>query len=184
MNAQRRVLLRLSVTMAIFAIGCVDLPTSPASRVGVAPGTPASDLLGDSSGVEVIRRQTPLAEDVVVTHTIGLLGGVIEVPDAGLVVVVPPLALLTPTAITVVAPAGDLVGYHFYPEGLTFGVPLIARQSLLGTEQPAGANLVAAFVEGDLAPTMEALELLPIDVAGPLASFPIHHFSGYVVATD
>ena len=177
------------ISAAAFTVACGDTPTSPGPEElsGVSPSA-SLPLLAEGNEVDVLRRLTPLAEDEVVTRTVGVFGGVIHLPDAGFAVIVPPLAVSAPTTITVVAPAGDLVGYHFFPEGLVFRVPLVALQNLLDTEAidelPDGKSLVAAYIQGELTPTMQALEILPLDVTGILGSFPIRHFSGYVVATD
>jgi hypothetical protein len=178
------------ISAAAFTLACGESPTSPtplgdSAIPSVGSGPRRSP---DANQVAVVHRLTALAEDEVVTRTIGLLGGVIHLPEAGLVVVVPPLAVSAPTTITVVAPAGDLVGYHFLPEGLVFRAPLLATQNLLLTDAPTalleGSNLVAAYVQGEFSPVMRALELLPLDVAGALGTFSIRHFSGYVIATD
>ena len=179
------------VSAVAFTLACGDAPTAPpsvgdSSSAAVGSGPRRSP---EGSQVDVLHRLTPLGQDVVVTRTVGLLGGVIHLPGTGLVVVVPPFAVSVPTAITVIAPAGDLVGYHFLPEGLVFRAPLLAAQNLLLTDAPAallqGSHLLAAYVQGDeFSPVMQALELLPLDVAGALGTFSISHFSGYVIATD
>lgn len=180
------------IAAAAFTLACGDTPTSPTPIAEPSVTSPDASLRrhpAEGNQVDVLHRLTPLPEDVVVTRTIGLFGGVIHVPGAGLLVIVPPFAVSAPTTITVVAPAGDLLGYHFLPEGLVFRTPLLAAQNLLLTDAPEalihGSHLVAAYVQGeDFTPVMEALELLPLDVAGTLGTFPIRHFSGYVVATD
>jgi hypothetical protein len=185
----RNLLRGILITAAAFTLACGDTPTAPVVEPSAPP--PGSSVLHPAEGnqVDVLHRLTPLAEDVVVTRTIGLFGGLIHLPGTGFVVFVPPFAVSTATTITVVAPAGDLVGYHFLPEGLVFRAPLFAAQNLLLTDAPAallqGSHLVAAYVQGDeFTPVMDALELLPLDVSGALGTFSIHHFSGYVVATD
>ena len=47
-------------------------------------------------------------------------------------------------------------------------------------------GLTAAYFEGELAPVVNALELLKVNILGllGLASFDIEHFSGYVIATN
>jgi hypothetical protein len=179
------------ISAAAFTLACGDSATSATplgdSTIPSVGSGPRRSPHGNQ--VAVAHRLSPLAEDEVVTHTIGPLGGAIHLPEAGLVVVVPPFAVSAPTTITVVAPAGDLVGYHFLPEGLVFRAPLLAAQNLLLTDAPAallqGSHPVAAYVRGDeFRPVMQALELLPLDVTGALGTFSIHHFSGYVIATN
>src|SRR5687768_12792454 len=90
------------VLLGSLALGsCAESPTTPAA--------PASEsllggLLGGST-VDVVKRTTPLASDEVVSRTIGIQGGTIYLPQAGLVLLVPPGALASPTTITVTAPA-------------------------------------------------------------------------------
>src|SRR5688572_6302221 len=116
----------LMVTASVFAVACGETPTSPAPYPEFSG---VSAELTEGHEVDVLRRLTPLAEDVVVTRTIGLFGGVIHLPAAGFAVIVPPFAVSSPTTITVVAPAGDLVGYHFFPQGQVFRTPLVAMQN-------------------------------------------------------
>ena len=181
-----RKLSALFLGVALFVVGCADLPTAPQPdavqpELGLLGG-----LLGDGSDeVDVLRRTVPLAEDEVVSQVIGRWGGVIHLPKAGLTVTVPMGALERNTRITVTAPAGDLVGYHFAPHGLEFDRDVTITQNLLGTE---GLGLLSglsvAYFEGDLEPTVTALEELPIWLLRLLGIFQIEHFSGYVIATN
>ena len=176
------------LTAAVLATGCVDTPMTP-DAPSASSGLLDDILPGESNGnkVELVHRSVPLAEDETVTRTIGPLGGAIHLPNSRFHLLVPPGAVLFPTTITVVAPAGDLVGYLFFPAGRRFLVPLFAVQNLNATtaELPEDAGgLVAAYVEKELEPTMKALEVLPVDVDGALGTFFIEHFSGYVIATD
>ena len=175
------------VLLCSFALGsCAESPT--------AATAPASEsLLGGLLGggtVDVVKRTTPLATAEIVTKTIGLAGGTINLPNAGLKVVVPYGALLTPTTITVTAPAGNLVGYQFAPHGLVFRRTVTATQKLAGTQIGYLQGILnppfAAYYQGSLLPQVTALELLPLNIWGLLgvATFPIDHFSGYVIATD
>ena len=70
--------------------------------------------------------------------TVGPLGGTLSLPGAGLLVVVPPLALSSRQTITVTAVAGSNVAYEFAPHGLKFNLPLVVTQNLGVTQ--AGAN--------------------------------------------
>lgn len=139
---------------------------------------------GSASQATVLERNSPLAQDEVVTRTIGVLGGIIRLPQAGLTVVVPPLALDSQTQITVTAPAGNLVGYHFAPHGLEFAVPLIVTQDLTNTLFQGLTGLRAVYFDGELAPSVDPLEELTLDLLGLLGTFQVHHFSGYVIATN
>src|SRR4051812_3992246 len=100
------VLLASAVGIAAFTAGCGEqsniagpLPMAGASATRATTTVPTANL-------PIIRRITPLATDVSVSATIGLLGGTLLIPQAGLTVVIPPLALRTPTKITLTAYKG------------------------------------------------------------------------------
>ena len=120
------------VGVFLFFAGCTDAPTTPPVQVdepdfGILGSIDdaASSLL-DLTGqdVAVLERSRPLDSDEVVSETIGYGGGIIRLPESGLTVFVPWGAVRAPTRITVTAPAGDLVGYHFEPHGLEFRRPV------------------------------------------------------------
>lgn len=155
---------------------------------------PNAGLLGGTLGllnpsVEVLHRSAPLGEDEVASAVIGPGGGALRLEEAGLTVRFPEGALTSPTLITVTAPAGDLVGYHFAPHGLDFRHDVVLSQNLTKTEAGLLGELVglrAAYFGGDLEPVVDALELLEVDLLGleGLIRFEIEHFSGYVIATN
>jgi hypothetical protein len=164
--------------------GCGESP--------LAPPPQASEALfgGSSKSADVVRRSTPLAQDEVVSKVIGTSGGVIVLPRAGLTITVPAGAVSSAVSITVTAPAGSLVGYHFAPHGLVFKKKLIATQRIAGTDIGL-LNAVlnppfAAYFEGQLLPTIKVLEILKLNLIGILGivQWEIPHFSGYVIATD
>ena len=190
MDANRRPrLARFSLIAAtLLTWACGDPATAPIAEEMSRPSLAESEAGSVAAPVAVLERRVALAEEERVSRTIGLLGGVVVLPEAGLSVLVPPGALTAPTTITVIAPAGRLVGYHFLPEGQSFSLPLVVRQSLLGTEAVSalgsGQHLVAAHFDGELTPVVDALELLTLDVLGPLGVFRVEHFSGYVIGTN
>jgi hypothetical protein len=185
---------------AILMLGCLALITSCTDATNLtAPqvNEPSQGLLGGTLGllglgpVHVLHRTTTLAQDEVVTKVISPWGGVIRLPEAGLTVYFPRGAVDHPTSITVDAPAGDLVGYYFGPEGLHFRRALTAVQDLSNTDagllqRILGTSLEAAYFKGTLKPTVDALEILNLNLLGLLhrADFHIQHFSGYVIATN
>ncbi len=193
MRTYRRALASVVFGFAFLVSGCSDAsnPTGPQ-----AP-EPAGNLLGGALSllghheVEVLHRTHPLAHDEVATEVVGPRGGVIRLPEAGLTVRFPAYAVPVPTRITVVAPAGDLVGYEFGPHGLRFRRDVTVVQDLSKTDagllaRIVGSNLTAAYFDGDLKPTVNALELLPLRLLEGLGVgvFRVAHFSGYVIATD
>lgn len=174
-------------TGLVIAVAGCETPTDPQSSLD----QPELGLLSTVTGspVTVLERSAPLERDIIVTRTIGRAGGEIRIPEAGLTVIFPPQALSGATEITVTAPAGDLVGYHFAPHGLRFDRSVKVQQDLSGTEAstltllPGG--LKGAYFTGDLKPRVLALEILDIRLLDLLlAQFSIDHFSGYVIATD
>ena len=193
MDAQRSVRRAFAALIAAtaFVWACSQAPiTEPVDVGGPEASTTELGELSDSdsgSHVRSLERGVPLAEPVRASGTIGPLGGTLALPEAGLTVVVPPGALEAPTTLTVIAPAGSSIGYHFFPEGQTFRAPLVVHQDLSGTDWAArllAGGLVAAYFEGELRSTVSALELLPIDLFGSVGTFRIQHFSGYVIGTS
>jgi hypothetical protein len=183
---RRRHFLALGVLVSLALSGCGDSPLAP-------PPDSSESLLGILDGnqtAEVVHRTTPLAQDEVVSKLVGPLGGQIVLPKSGLTITVPVGAVSSPVDITVTAPAGDLVGYHFAPHGLVFNKKLIATQKITGTEIGL-LNAVlnppfAGYFEGQLVPTIDLLEILRLNLLGLLGvvQWEIPHFSGYVIATD
>jgi hypothetical protein len=192
MATKRRVVASLVLGCILVLASCSDeatvtAPVPPPDR-GLLDGT--LGLLGGSS-FQVLQRSHPLAQDESVTQVIGSAGGVIRLPDAGLTVYFPEDAVSTPTSITVDAPAGNLVGYHFAPHGLQFAHPLTAVQDMSKTDagllgQLLSGPLEAAYFVGDLDPTVNALQILHFNLLGLLGTgeFDIQHFSGYVIGTN
>jgi hypothetical protein len=178
--------------LALLVAGCTDLPTAP-----TAPAEPVEDpsygllglggLLGSGGGgdglVTVLERRVPLATAEVVTRTIGRAGGIIRLPEAGLTVVIPLWALSSNTEITVTAPAGNLVGYHFAPHGLRFRRPVTVMQDLDLRQLLSLNTLSAHYFDGELEPKVTSLERLTLWLLRTLGIFRIEHFSGYVIAT-
>lgn len=186
----------LVVGAFLLLAGCTDVPTAPSESFDEPSyGLLGDGLLGDDgllSGLDdlvgedvtVLERSSPLASDEVVTRTIGYFGGTIRLPEAGLTVTVPFGALRARTTITVTAPAGDLIGYHFEPHGLEFRRPVTAAQDLDLAQLVSLDRLTAVYFEGELEPTVTALEVLPLWLLRSLGVFQIDHFSGYVIATN
>ncbi len=192
-----RALILSATTLAVGA--CSDLPTAPTAELQVAPQAGLVDgLLGVVGGVvkvvgnvlsPVLGRSEPLRRDEVVSRWIGRDGGTIELPNAGLTVTIPRGALSSTTRITVTAPAGDLLGYEFAPHGLQFNRPVTLTQEV--TRRQLAEGLEAMYFDGDLQPTVQVLEVLPVSASRLTATWHIEHFSGYalrkrgyVVATD
>jgi len=192
MHRTRSLLGALTVGVLVLVAGCVDAPTAPYDDLSDpefgllgSAGDLADDLLGlTGTEVSVLERARPLAESESVTRRIGYWGGVIRLRDAGLTVIVPRGALRSRTTITVTAPAGDLVGYHFEPHGLEFRRPVTLVQDMTLASLLDGESLFGAYFQGPLEPEVTALETLPLYLLRSLGVFRIDHFSGYVIATN
>ncbi len=188
-------LLTLSATMtaALLAYGCAnDSITAPASTPVAAPAAASQSLLGSLLGqtttVTPLLRKTPITS-VTASATIGPLGGVLALPSAGLTVVVPPLAVTKATKMSVTAVAGSSVAYEFEPHGIKFTVPLVATQSLKGTQAQSGGSInplslfAGYFPDSKQITSVSELLNLNVNVLGQTSVLTIWHFSGYIIAT-
>jgi hypothetical protein len=200
MRRTRMLALSTIALLGSLAFGaCAESPTAPDLRAPAAEGL-LGDLVGDVVGtvtslipggsVNVLKRSEPMPTEEKVTKTIGSAGGTIYLPRGGLTVTIPRDALSSNTAITVTAPAGNLMGYHFAPHGLVFKKSVTMKQDLTKTELGLLGRLLnapkAAYFLGELRPQVTALELLGLNINGLFgyATFNVKHFSGYVIATD
>jgi hypothetical protein len=183
----------------LLAVGCSqDRSTGPAS-ISAPTAVAQPDLLGGVVGgltsvlklttVSGLQRSTPLPNDITVERTIGIYGGTLSIPAAGVTVVVPIGALPGPTQITMTARKGSLVAYDFGPHGITFRVPLIFTQKLNGTNATVlNAPLLKLSYYGDSSLLGQTTALVS-DLIGGVVNLlnwsftaPIKHFSGYLVS--
>lgn len=169
--------------------GGVTAPVAP-----VESGA-ASNLLGLGgllqTAVAPITRNTPLAEGVSWSFTVGPSGATSSNSVVGLTIRVPYGAVSSPTTITVTALKGSAVAYSFAPHGLQFDRNVILTQKLQGTS--AGSQLLplltgAYFANDDdiLDNGLAIVTELLSGLLNPLTksfSFGIEHFSGYLVAS-
>lgn len=182
-----------AVALSTLVVSCGDsaAPTSPAPLQGAGPNRL---LLGTPKVVQVVTRTTPITTTMTASTTIGLLGGRLSLPGAGLSVVIPPLAARSGTRITVPAVKGSMVAYEFQPHGIQFTTPLLVTQNLTGTSAYTGGLLNTNLVAGYFASTADlnllsntglVSELLSttLSLVGKSVTFPVFHFSGYLVAT-
>jgi hypothetical protein len=181
--------IRLAASAALLLVASCDRSvTAPASSSASA----TRSLLPTT--VNVVNRDQPLATSQSASAVIGAFGGRLFLPDAGLAVFVPPFALTAPTRITVTAVAGRQVAYEFEPHGIRFLVPLQVTQSLVGTSAMNGGLLPRSLIAGyfanlsdldPLAGTGLVSEILGTSVSllTKTVTFPVWHFSGYLVAT-
>jgi hypothetical protein len=184
----------LAAAFAILAVGCgaTDNPAAPRD-VTPAPSAPSqsllSTLLGAPKVISPINRNTPLKAPVTVEKKIGVLGGTIVVPNTGLTIVVPPLAVSQNTNFSVTALAGSAMAYDFGPHGTKFLVPLILTQDLHNTDAASRGLLSALSLKLGYYPDANKItsvtELLTVGISLPTqtAVATVWHFSGYIWAS-
>lgn len=182
-----RFLLPMLAAALLVSCSTSDSPVAPApSPATSSPDHLLTGLLASPTRVTALKRTTPLATSISASAFIGPLGGVIRLPDAGLTVVVPALALSSRQTITVTALPGNDVAYEFAPHGLRFPVPLVVTQDLGSTQVGAGLldpKLLFVGYFTDASKDNVVSELLNVGVSAGVAVFPIWHFSGYIVAS-
>lgn len=182
-------------TLVVAACSTSDSPVSPrsGSPSGVtepeAPQTPSTSLLAlNTTIVTPLLRTQPLSNPLSASATVGPLGGTLAIPGAGIVVVVPPLALSSRQKITVTAVAGSNVAYEFAPHGIKFAVPLVVTQNLKNTQAQSGGLVNPLSLQAGYFPdstnVTSVTELLGVNVnlLSQTAIFTVWHFSGYILA--
>jgi hypothetical protein len=182
-----------AITTALFATACErGNPVAPAASTA-APTTASHSLLSGLLGAPVtmnpLQRTTPLASNISASGTVGLLGAVINLPAAGLSIIVPPLAAPLGTHITVTALAGSNVAYEFAPHGLHFLLPLVATQNLHNTQAQTGGLInplslsVGYFADSSHVNSITELLTVGVNLLGQTSTVTIWHFSGYMWAS-
>lgn len=175
---------------AMFVAACSDAPSEPPTQ-SIAPRDTSNALLGllesqRNTTIRPLMRSAPLASDVVVTKTIGVLGGTIVLPSAGLTLVVPPLAVGKPTNFKITARKGSYLAYDMEPHGTRFLVPLIATQNISQTNARGLLNLslsLGYYTDPSKITTVSEILGAQVDLLKLTAVSTIPHFSGYIWAT-
>lgn len=181
------------VALAALALGCsAESSTGPVSvkpQAGLIGGL-LGTVTGLTSGlVNALVRQAPLSSDITVSAVIGSGGGRISIPAAGLTLTVPSGAVATNTTFKVTAIAGKMYAYEFEPHGTKFAKPLTFTQNvgLLSNllSPPQGAYFTDRSALNFTNNTATAAELLPAtyNLLSGSVSFPVYHFSGYMVSS-
>ncbi len=119
--------------------------------------------------------------------TIGRDGGVIEMKAHGLRFVVPPGALDKDVKITITALRGGIVAYDFQPHGLQFKKPASFEQNLGLSLVLPGQKLGGGYFKSDSQVDIDAKkavidEALKATKKNGWLTFPVRHFSGYLVS--
>ena len=189
---RRRILLIAAATTALVAAACVstDNPVAPPSAP-LAPSAANQSLLGlgGATTVTPLHRTKALLQPLSASANIGPLGGTLAIPGAGILVVIPPLAVPKAQKITVTATAGSNVAYEFAPHGLKFNLPLVVTQNLSGTDASKTGSidpltLFAGYYPDSTNVTSITEQLnVNINLLNQLATFTVWHFSGYILAS-
>src|SRR6059036_1337039 len=173
MKARR--LLVAPVLLLVVALACTDrTPTS----VPAAPAPDAS-LIGGLLGATGLLKCSNLPY-ALSTATIGPLGGSISAGPHTLVV--PPGALLSPTAITMTAPTGlGVNAVKFQPQGLRFLAPATLSMSY------SNCSLLGILLPKRIAYTDDNLNILSYllsldNLLSKRVTGKVNHFSDYVIA--
>ena len=167
-----------------------SLPSAPGAtlsraHVGGKPSATATTktLVGGA------QRTSGLASSITVTQAVGVDGGTLSIPQAGVTVTVPAGALTATTLISMTARAGKVISYDFAPHGTTFAKPLVFTQMLAGTNvSPLVAPLLELGYYADendltlLGGAVTELRAGSFNLLNGSFTSSIWHFSGYMVA--
>jgi ZU5 domain len=189
----RKVAIGLVAVVAVTA-GCSDgaTPMEPFNSARIQIPNALRSLSSATEVVKVLERTTALESDIVRSEVIGQAGGVINLPETGLRLIVPEGAVSVPTVMSVRALAGALVAYSFEPHGLKFALPLTVEQSLLETKVPDGSQVTARGYsssdsnidwENARAEVPQVGRVERQQSAGSIR-FEVTNFSGYLVSID
>lgn len=196
MRSFARLVTAMSVATLVVLSGCGESSslTAPQARSQEQESALLGGLLGGLTSLLVspVERSTPLANDITWSFTVGPAGATSSNAASGLTIRVPAYAVSSTTTITVTALAGSAVAYSFSPHGLEFNRDVILTQSLVGTNVGllslpflSGAYFGTDELEINGGGLAEVLEVIPATVSllSRKASFPIEHFSGYILAS-
>jgi hypothetical protein len=187
-----RSLVRLGGLSALLGIAACSADSTVSPKATVGGSTAELSLLAAPVEVKVLQRKQALATAQSASVTVGFLGGVLQLPGAGLRIVIPAGAVNRTTTITATAVAGSAVAYEFQPHGIQFNVPLVAIQDLSGTKTTGldplkfFAGYFASSSDLDvskLTATVSEILGLGVNIGAQIAVFNIRHFSGYIIAT-
>ena len=202
----RRTASALFLALAAVGAACTDasapntksadsqLESAIASARGLASTMPEAYI------AQGLLRTAPLRNSVTVTKVIPNGGGSVDVPGTDFKLIVPKGAFNGPSmTFSVTAFAGNTVAYDFEPHGATFLKALTFQQQLSHTNlkgfKPApgfvpdfdGAYFPSSAMVDKNTGIAVVTELLSTGVpptwTGSEITFPIWHFSGYMIST-
>jgi hypothetical protein len=186
-----RAVLGLALATGLALGACSDRSvTQPSATLqrGGEQGALLGGLLGGVNQLlfSPLQRNTPLAQDVSWSFTIGPSGGSSSNSAVGLAITIPSGALSSTQTITVTALAGSPVAYRFEPH-ITFNKTIYLTQNLSGTFAGLLNGLVmkgAHFAGSTPSYTSGGLAIVDEIVSGIVLSgnftFGVTHFSGWI----
>ena len=121
----------LVFSLGVGVVGCSDesLPTG-------TPLAPSFFRTAPLPGFDVVKRTHVLDTDLVKSMEIGVKGGKLAFPEAGIQLEFPEGALSRPTLVTVRAYAGSDVAFDFQPHGTRFARAVSVLLATDGTTAP------------------------------------------------
>lgn len=167
------------------------LPTVPNAAFSKAP---VQNLLSPATATALTlatgaQRTSALPASLTVTQAIGVAGGTLSIPQAGVTITVPAGALAGTTILSMTARVGTVVAYDFAPHGTTFAKPVVFTQTFGGTNvSPALAAMLTLGYYADPSYLTTVGGSVSEFISGTAnlvnGSFTanISHFSGYMVA--
>lgn len=187
----RRPSTALALVGASLLAACASDPLTPSMELERRNG-----VLPKPAVVKLLQRSTPLgaAERASLTIT-AKQGGLLRLPESGLLVSVPAGAIKSGTlTITVTADPGKSVSYDFQPHGTQFEKPLTITQDLnktnwknLSTSALWGGYYPEAIDDAKGLATITESFLVRITgsqkTVSATAAYDIWHFSGYTLST-
>jgi hypothetical protein len=182
-----------AVALGLAAAACADAGRTPVAPDAAAWAQQTAMPLLRKSATKVrvsgIRWRKALERDESASAVIGPAGGVLALPTTGLRLVVPAGAVSQPTRFAATALAGKLAAYDFEPSGSVFPVALRVEQDLSfidtkhGDPTRAAAGYFPNRVDLDQArATGDVVELIPVAWSTRTVTFPVWHFSGYIMS--
>lgn len=200
----KRVAIVVVGAIATIAAACSDRSSPTEASRPAEPGVVSAAMasaaasLPNSFIAQGLLREQPLAHAVSATKVISNGGGTVDVPGTDFQLKIPKGAFVAKSmTFTVTALAGAAVAYDFEPHGAVFLAPLtfvqhLSHTNLKGVKLPpgfvseiTGAYFPSASMVDPVTGLAIVTELFSADITlhGNDLSFPISHFSGYMIAT-
>jgi hypothetical protein len=190
-----------AIALTTLAAACADGPTAPAGPSAAPSAEPAPHMASTTGAttsaavaVRTLLWNSPVTQ-ATTSAVIGWGGGTLPLPGGG-ALVVPQGAVSSPTAFSATRLPGRIVAYDFEPHGRTFAAPLTVRVPGAGNNLAAVAGSGTATLQGAYFPSSNGFdqargsaavtEFAPSTTLAwdrSWVSFPVRHFSGYLMST-